>query len=150
MIRRQLLGLVVLAACGRSKTNVAKHDSCETETRKDAVVVGLHEHGAANVLDFALTSIKPMPPARGDNTWVVQITTIAAGSPITDATVTMTPFKPDHGHGSPIKVNVAATTAGQYQLSPINLWMPGYWEATIHASQGPTSDSAVFKFCIPN
>jgi hypothetical protein len=150
VIRRQLLGLAVLAGCSRSKTRVAVHDACEAETRKDTLVAGLHKHGAANVLDFTLTSITPSPPARGDNTWVVQLTA-TSGSPVADATVTMTPFMPDHGHGTPIKVNaVALPIAGQYQLSPINVWMPGYWEATIHASQGSTNDSAVFKFCIAN
>jgi hypothetical protein len=39
---------------------------------------------------------------------------------------------------------------GQYQLSPVNLWMPGLWEITISAISGATTDSAVYRFCIPS
>ena len=149
--RRLLVGLTVLAACGRSKTRVDPHDPCDAETRKDAFAVGLHKHGVAESLDFAVVSTTPAPPARGDNTWVVQVNAIASAAPVAGATVTATPFMPDHSHGTPIKVNVVATpTAGQYQLSPINLWMPGYWEITIHAAQGAADDSAVFKLCLAN
>jgi hypothetical protein len=38
--------------------------------------------------------------------------------------------------------------AGQYQLSEINTWMPGYWEITIQAHVGAVSDTVVYKFCI--
>jgi hypothetical protein len=146
--RRLLVGLTVLAAC-RSKTRVDPHDPCEAETRKDAFAVGLHKHGVANAFDFAVVSTNPALPARGDNTWVVQVN--ASGAPVAGATVTVTPFMPDHSHGTPIKVGVVATpSAGQYQLAPINLWMPGYWEITIHAAQGSVEDSAVFKLCLAN
>jgi hypothetical protein len=41
--------------------------------------------------------------------------------------------------------------AGQYTLSPINMWMPGLWEITISATAGDTvDDSVVFRFCIPS
>ena len=151
-LRHPILCLVlgVTAACGR-KRPAAAHDPCDAELRKDVFAVGLHKRGVAGALELSLIASQPTPPARGDNVWTVQVRSIATGNAVNDATVTATPFMPDHGHGTPIKVNVtAAPVAGEYQLAPINLWMPGYWEVAIHAAQGTTEDSAVFKLCIAN
>jgi hypothetical protein len=80
----------------------------------------------------------------------VQLDAIGGGA-VTGAEVIATPYMPDHGHGTPIKVNVSAIPIpGQYELAPVNLWMPGYWEISIGAMLGGARDSAVFKFCIPN
>ena len=150
MIARLLVGVTTLAACGRSQPSADPHDSCASETRADHFVDGLRKRGAAGALDFALVSSEPAPPARGDNTWVVQLDAISSG-PVDGATISVTPFMPDHGHGATVKVTVTPLpTAGQYQLMPVNLWMPGYWETTVVASQGGVTDSAIFKFCIPN
>ncbi|HTR54557.1 MAG TPA: FixH family protein [Kofleriaceae bacterium] len=153
MMARLLVGITTLAACGRSQPSADPHDPCAAEARADHFVDGLRKRGAAGALDFALVSSEPAPPARGDNTWIVQLDAISSGAagPVDGATIAVTPFMPDHGHGATVKVNVTALpTAGQYRLAPINLWMPGYWETTIRASHGSTSDSAVFKFCIAN
>jgi len=154
-MRHQLLGLIVLAACGGSEASAPDAlNPCLTETRADTFVVGLDKRGTSGTFDFTLMSGDPAPPARGDNTWILQVSTMVSGvvgAPLTGASMTVTPFMPDHGHGTPIKVNVTETaTAGQYQLSPINLWMPGYWETTVKASDSSSSDTAVFKFCIPD
>ena len=72
-----------------------------------------------------------------------------SGAPIEGATLNVTPFMPEHQHGSPLRVQVsAAGQPGQYTLSPVNLWMPGVWETTIRATSGTTTDSAVYRFCI--
>ena len=42
----------------------------------------------------------------------------------------------------------ALATPGQYKLSQINTWMPGYWEITIDAQVGAVHDTVVYKFCI--
>lgn len=151
MIVKRFLALTVLAACGRS---TPRADSCSAETRADHFTDGLESRGAAGRFDFTLVASNPAPPARGDNTWVVKLSAISAGadnSPVDGATITVAPFMPDHGHGATVKVNVTPLTLpGQYQLSPINLWMPGYWETTIQATRGALSDAAVFKVCISN
>jgi hypothetical protein len=70
------------------------------------------------------------------------------GAPATGASLIVTPFMPDHQHGT-LKVNVEAMPdAGQYKLTPINMWMPGYWETTIDVQVGSVRDSVVYKFCI--
>ena len=150
--------LIALAACGSNGSSggggADASDDCTADPRADTFVVGLDKHGTAGNLDFVLESADPAPPARGNNTWIVQVNAMAqgvVGSPMTGVAMAVTPFMPDHGHGTPIPVEVTSMpTAGQYQLSPINMWMPGYWETTIQAQAGSVSDQVVFKFCVPN
>ncbi len=128
--------------------------NCATETRADTFVVGLEKIGDGAVLDFKLMSANPAPPARGDNTWILQINAMtggAVGAPSTGASMTVTPFMPDHQHGTPSEVSVMAMPdAGQYQLSPVNMWMPGLWETTITATSATGTDTVVYRFCIPS
>lgn len=142
-----------LAACASDHHTDDGGESynCETETRDDDFVVGITKMGTANQVAFKLLSATPAPPARDDNSWLLQLDTTAG--PLSNATVVVTPFMPDHQHGTPIKVGVEAMpTAGQYTLSPINMWMPGLWEVTISATatEPAVDDSVVFRFCIPS
>lgn len=147
--------LAVVAACGSSGGGSPDaSDDCSADPRADTFTIGLDKHGTAGNLDFVLMSAMPAPPARGDNTWVIEVNAMSSGvvgSPVAGVDMVATPFMPDHQHGTPIPVKVTATTtAGQYQLSPVNMWMPGYWETTLEATAGSVSDTVVFKFCVPN
>jgi len=148
-------GLIALAACGGGGTSIDTADSstynCATETRADSFAVGLDKHGAAAALDFKLMQADPAPPARGDNIWQLQVSAMSGGTvgaTVAGATLTATPFMPDHAHGTPIQVVITDKGGGMYQLSPVNLWMPGLWETTITATSASGSDQAVFRFCI--
>jgi hypothetical protein len=147
-----------LAACG---TNAPADDDgggevdCSMVQGVDTFVVPLKKAGANGNVEFQMLSIDPAPqPARGDNTWVVQINEMASGvvgSPMDGATFEVTPFMPAHQHGTPVEVQITpAGQPGQYTLSPVNLWMPGVWETTISVTSGSTTDHAVYRFCIPN
>jgi hypothetical protein len=154
-MRSSLLGLAVLtAACSDSSNPGDGMVDCSKVTNVDTFVVGLEHMGSQGLLDFKLMSADPAPPARDDNTWVVQINSMASGvvgNPLTGATLVVTPYMPAHGHPAGKEVLITAMpTAGQYQLAPVNLWMPGVWETTIQASQASTTDSTVYRFCIPN
>lgn len=139
--------LVLLAACGADDGDDTMDIDCTKVTGADTFVVGLEKMGGGGTLNFKLLSATPAPPARGDNTWIVQITN--AGAPLEAAQLKVTPFMPSHQHGSPIQALAAAMPdAGQYKIEPVNLWMPGVWETTIRATAGATTDSAVYKFCI--
>jgi hypothetical protein len=142
----------LLAACGSNPAVPDASDNCTNDPRAEQFMVNLDHKGVAGNLDFVLISADPAPPARPNNTWVLQINSMASGvvgSPLAGVDMAVTPFMPDHQHGTPIPVMVTPmATAGQYQLSPINTWMPGYWETTIQAESGSTTDSTVFKFCI--
>jgi hypothetical protein len=128
--------------------------ACMTSGRGDTYAVGLLHTGMNALYNFKLMSAMPAPPGRNLNVWVIQINWEATGAPVTGASLTVTPFMPDHQHGpgayTPQVMELA--TPGQYQISDINTWMPGYWEITIDAKtpgSSPVEDIAVFKFCIP-
>jgi hypothetical protein len=146
-----ILGVVLgLGACSDDGHDGTSYN-CAAETRDDEFVVGLSKPGEGSQLEFKLMSSDPAPPARGDNTWVLQLSTMAAPvTPVTGAAMSVTPFMPDHEHGSGKTVTVTPMTEpGQYRLEPVNLWMPGLWEITVQVS-GATSDRAVFRFCLPS
>ncbi len=151
-----LLGLVALAsACGGGGTG-AEPDAgynCAADTRGEQFTAGMMKTGGKG-MTFAIESATPAPPARDDNAWVIAITD-AQGTPLHGATVTVKPFMPDHNHGTGIVAQVTEeATAGTYDASPINLFMPGVWEITITAKPaGGTNndaDSAKFTFCVAN
>lgn len=121
--------------------------NCAAETRDDDFVVGISKVGTAGV-QFKLLEATPAPPARGDNVWVLELT--KAGTPVNGAAMIVTPFMPDHQHGTPTDVLIEPMSGpGQYKLAPVNMWMPGLWETTIQVD-GPDADKAIFRFCIPS
>jgi hypothetical protein len=157
-MRHWMILCLGLAACGTTSSmgdDDGSNVDCSIVQGVDTFTPMLEHQGVNGNIDFKLISIDPAPqPARGDNTWVVQINSMASGvvgSPMDGATLTVTPFMPSHQHGTPIQVTVQpAGQPGQYTLTPVNLWMPGVWETTINVSSGTTTDHAVYKFCIPS
>jgi hypothetical protein len=103
------------------------------------------DHG----VDLAFQSAEPMPPVTGDNTWVVELTD-ADGEPVVDAgeDIAITPHMPDHGHGTPVAVQVAEQDDGVYRLAPVNTFMPGYWQITLELTTDELSDVLVFGVCV--
>ncbi len=149
------VGIVMVAGCGGGDAPPDADEAlaCITSGRGDIYAVGLEHPGVGGLLDFKLMSADPAPPARNLNTWVIQVNSMSGGvvgAPATGASMTVTPFMPDHQHGAgAYKVQVdAMPDAGQYKLSQINTWMPGYWEITIDVQAGAVHDTVVYKFCI--
>lgn len=91
----------------------------------------------------------PAPPAKGDSTWTILVTD-QNDTPLDGLTIDATPFMPDHGHGTPLQETVTVgSQAGEYVLSPVNLWMPGYWEVTLAVDDGNgLTDSVMYQVCI--
>src|SRR5687767_7097151 len=152
---RTVIALIVfsLAACSSGGHGGLGDDvsyNCAEETRDDEFVVGITKAGMSGKLSFKLLEATPAPPARGDNTWILELTSQGAAAPVTGAAMIVTPFMPDHQHGTPVTALIEPMpTAGQYKLAPVNLRMPGLWQTTIEASAGNDTDKAVFAFCIP-
>ncbi len=143
---------ITMVACGDDDHGNHNHAdaaavSCAQETRADPYVAGMEAMGA-NGYKVVLMTSDPAPPAKGDNVWTLQV--MATGdAPVDGATVGVVPFMPDHGHGTPITATVTGTGSnGEYGATPVNLWMPGYWEVTVNIDDGGTTDTAVFKVCI--
>jgi YtkA-like len=97
----------------------------------------------------------PGPEVKGVNTWNVLIGD-SAGAPLDGLTVTVTPYMPDHRHGTSVAPVTTASGAGGYLVTPVYLYMSGYWEVTLDieppATDGgaaPRSESVMFNLCIP-
>lgn len=116
---------------------------CDVEDRDDDFALGLAHEGDA--LHVAIASAEPASPLRGDNAWTLAITD-ATGAAMDGMELSIRTWMPDHGHGSPVPIEVEALDDGQYRIEPLNLYMAGYWEITI-TSEAP-ADSVVFKVCV--
>jgi hypothetical protein len=94
-------------------------------------------------------------PAKGQDTWTIEVDDATAGTPVDGVTMTVTPRMPDHRHGT-TPVQVTPTGSGKYTLDPVNLYMAGYWEVTLslgtaaNSDAGSTADSAMFPICVPD
>jgi len=152
---RILLALAALAlvpACGDDGALPDAGYNCAVEDRDDEYTAGMEKVGEGG-MTFRLVSSDPAPPSRYDNTWVIEIED-AGGAPLVGAEVEVTPYMPDHGHGTGIEAVVTPDPDldGRYQAVPVNLFMPGLWQVTIQATPaGGTAvdrDEAVFTFCI--
>jgi len=152
LLAASLLVAVVPACGGGGSEEPDAGYNCEVETRDEEFVAGMTKTGGLG-LEFVLVSSEPAPPARNDNTWVLELHD-ATGAPLDGATVDVRPFMPDHNHGTSIETQVTPVdgTPGRYTLDPVNMFMPGVWEVTIRATPaGGTQadrDEVVFTFCI--
>jgi hypothetical protein len=142
--------LLSFAACGSGggddNPGDDEHYDCALEDRADTFVVGLEKISDAGT-HFRIMQSVPAPPARGDNTLTFQITD-GANAPIVDAELEVKPYMPDHGHGSPIQavVTESTTVTGEYEVAPVNLWMPGLWQIIVDRTP---AEQVIFAFCIP-
>lgn len=145
------LVLAPLVACGSDAPD-DEVVNCDLETTTDDFVVGLTKSGDQGIFEFSLMSFTPAPPSAGENAWNLKVmSTGASAAPVIDAVMDVIPFMPKHQHGPGEDPVIApATNAGEYDVSKINLWMPGIWEVTIEATSGGRTDQAVFRTCIPS
>jgi hypothetical protein len=151
-----LLAALVLAGCSSSTSGQpATADSgpapsaCATDPRAQTYSPGMSQPGATGLVKIALLSIAPNPPTKGNNSWTIKVTD-ASGAPLDGLSITVKPFMPDHGHPSSIVPEVApAGTPGEYNVTLLNLFMPGIWTITFDVTMSNMStDSSVFTFCI--
>ena len=122
--------LTISGACGGEDTaDDNALPSCQEDTRDEDYVAGISKTGEAGYT-VAIVDSLPAPPAKGDNDWTLELR---------DGSDTLMPglvlqanaFMPDHGHSSPLLAVMTDDGDGVYTLTPINLFMPGYWETTI-------------------
>ena len=133
---------------------------CSAETRATPYTPGMKERsiGGAWVVKLLNNTFVvngqavSQAPAKGTDTWTIEVDD-AAGTP-TDGVVTgVSPYMPDHRHGT-TPVMISAAGAGTYTLTPLYLYMSGYWEITVNltgasGTGGATTDSAMFPICVP-
>ncbi len=91
----------------------------------------------------------PAPPEKGLNTWTIKVTD-AQGKPVSSASISLKPFMPEHGHGSSITPQIKPmSTPGTYEVTLIDLFMPGVWQNTFTITPpSGAPETVIFNFCI--
>jgi len=154
---------VALAALGACSGNSSDPDaatsgdpegtvSCEQDPRVDPYQ-DLAKAGDLGVLSFRLAQAEPAPPAKGNNTFHLDISD-ASGAPMAGA-LKVDLKMPDHGHGTSVKPMVSFDAAtSEWTVDPLYLFMPGVWRIQLEAYDGaatagatPLDRTALF-FCI--
>jgi hypothetical protein len=121
--------------------------ACATDTRKDVYTAGLAKQ-TSGALSVKLMQASPAPPAKQSNALTFQVTD-AAGKPVDGATLSVTPFMPDHGHGSSVKPTVTPMGGGTYDVANVYLPMPGLWRLTVTVQMpNVAAQDVAFSFCI--
>jgi YtkA-like len=157
MARFSIVMLALVVGCGNSPSGHTHGDGgepdaeqfipCTNDPRADHFVPGLAKTGPMGRLKVVLLASDPSPPTKGNNAWTIRVEDM--GTPQTGATMKITPFMPDHGHGTPTKANVSPMMEpGQYQVTPLYLYMAGLWQITLEVTTPAAKDSVVFSFCI--
>jgi hypothetical protein len=97
-------------------------------------------------LSVALVSATPEVPSNTDNFWTVALAD-ADLLPVDDATIVAVPYMVDHGHGTAPQLAMPMGE-GRYELGPITLTMPGFWEITLEVTLADgTKTSAIYAIC---
>jgi len=129
---------------------------CSADTRATPYAAGMKETSLSGAWvvkllnNTFLVDGKPViqAPAKGTDSWTIEVDD-ASGRPADGIVTGVSPYMPDHRHGTtPVAVTTAGT--GTYTLTPLYLYMSGYWEITIGLTgSGAGTDSAMFPICIP-
>ena len=89
----------------------------------------------------------PNPIERGEV--ALQLNALdAKGAPLDGVTMSAVPWMPAMGHGASTVPTVTAKGNGIYELTNVNLFMPGHWEIRI-AMSGTITDKTVLAFDVP-
>lgn len=148
------LALVVtplLSACSSdggstSSTSSGQTTACDADTRKDVYTSGLTK--TAGTYQVKLLEAKPGPPQKGTNELMLEVMD-ASNNPVDGATLTVTPFMPDHGHGSAVVPVVSALGSGKYSVTKVYLAMAGLWKLTVSVQMpGGAMQETAFQFCL--
>ncbi len=133
------------AAAGAAGTAAGDTGTCADDARAQPYADGMMAEGDGGML-LTLERSSPTPRV-GSNRWALHISD-AAGEPVLGAKVRVTPFMPDHGHGSPLVAAVDELGDGAYEAFPVQFNMTGYWRVTVKVTTETSVDSAIFQLCI--
>ncbi len=161
---RAALALVALVGCSAATTSPGIEagadatsvdagvdvagSACSRDTRAELYVAGIEKK--ATTLTVKIVSASPAPPSKETNAWTIEVTDNATKAAITTAQITVTPFMPDHAHGSSHTPKVTESGAGKYEVNDIYYMMPGLWRTTVSVVRqgGVAAEDGVFNFCV--
>jgi hypothetical protein len=147
-----LAGTLTAVGCGSGAppADPGMLSSCANETRAVAYVPDLSRTSASGSFTAVLVKSDPGPPIKGTNDWTVRILD-ANGAPVDGLVITGLPTMPDHTHPTSVLPVVTAKGGGTYDVSPVYLFMPGYWVVTLTLQPAAgAADTVTFPFCIPS
>ncbi len=132
---------------GGSTSGAPPPTGCAADTRKDIYTAGLSK--PAGTWSVKLLESRPGPPIKGTNAMTIEILD-AGGQPVDGATVTVTPWMPDHAHGSAVKPVVTPLGDGKYDIDKVYLAMAGLWQikVSVQPPGGGPLEEATFQFCL--
>jgi len=125
--------------------------SCDSDTRAPKQMDGLTETSAKGTFVATVMSIDPAMTVKGTNSWTVQIADMT-GAPVDGLAMNIVPFMPDHQHGTSIAPVATGQGGGVYSITPLYLYMEGYWTVTITLqpmSGSGTTDTVIIPACVP-
>jgi len=150
---RALLLVVCLAGtagCASDPEPVATTQEPGCEGRGEPVAVGISKESADGLMIAEITAATPLPPNVGDNAWTIELKT-DTGDEVTGAGVAARWEMIDHAHPPETQAAVEREP-GVYEIAPIGISMPGYWEMTLSATgvEGAPAngETFLFGFCI--
>lgn len=162
-MRRLQLWMFALttALWGCHHTNEEPHEDHTSPTTRDASDISACEGRGEPLsdvvlrpknpaLDATLTLVRATPerPIVGNNSWLFELSINGEPASGFASAFTVTPFMPDHGHGTPTIVRVEEVDLGRYELEPVHTRMAGYWEVTVLV-EAPVGDlTFVVKVCV--
>jgi hypothetical protein len=149
-----LLSALAVAGCGTSKdaqtpaAGEGGEDGEECTGDFDTFEPGMTKQALPGNITVELTDAAPSPPVvRRDNIWWLKLSD-ADGAAVSGAQLVASPYMPKHQHGS-AEVVIEEQSEGEYQLSPIELIMPGVWEIPLSVTpEGEDASETTFRFCI--
>jgi MYXO-CTERM domain-containing protein len=149
-----------------SLSNKAEHEGGASGHAETDAAVAMHDMAAAadcgdrgvsldgleletDGTQLAMLEFSPDPAVVGDNSWLIELTD-EEGQSLTDiaSSIFVTPFMPDHGHGTPVEVGVTEEDEGQYLLAPVNTFMPGLWQITVDVELESSAAQFQFSVCV--
>jgi len=142
--------LVGVAGCASDPEPVATTQESDCEGRGEPVAVGISKESADGRLIAEITAATPLPPNVGDNAWTIELKT-DTGDEVAGAGIAARWEMIDHAHPPETQLGVEREP-GVYEIAPIGISMPGYWEMTLNATgidgAPATGEEFLFGFCI--
>lgn len=124
--------------------------TCATDPRARPFMPGMKIASQAGTFSVKVLESLESATVKGMNEWTVEIKDAvgAAATAVDGLDLSVVPTMPDHGHGTQA-VTVTPKGAGKYALSPVYLFMSGYWEVKLNIKPGSSAASAPDQAVVP-
>lgn len=115
----------------------------------DEFLLPLTKQSLDETLSATLVEANPAPPARGNNTWRIELSD-GNGEPVEDLALNARLFMPQHRHGSSATTVSATDVPGEYEIDRINFLMGGVWEVRLYADTLAADREVFFYVSVPD